>query len=624
MCGIAGLANLAGTPVDEALLRRMTRTLAHRGPDGEGVYTDGPIGLGHRRLSIIDLSTGSQPMASLDGTASIVFNGEIYNFRELRAELMARGHAFRTSSDTEVILNAYAAWGDDCVRHLRGMFAFALWDRPRRRLLLARDRAGIKPLVYAWDGQRLLFASELKALLEDRALSRDIDWDAMRDYLTFHYVPGPRTIFLAVRKLPPASYLVLDVAGGRLRIERYWDLRFSPDDRRTDADWLAELRLQLADAVQSHLVSDVPVGAFLSGGMDSSAVVALMAQAGEGRTRTFSIGFDDAAYDELEYARRLAKHYGTDHHEFVVHPDALEIMPELAWQFDEPFADASALPTFYVAKITRKHVTVALSGDGGDENFAGYRRYARAQVLHERLDRPAARSLRSALALAARMLPSGVRGHGWLEMLAAEPVERYFRMVTYRRTRDLTALLAPEVRTRADSAAGAATFRDLARAGQAPDYLSTLQYLDVRTYLPDDILTKVDRTSMLVSLEARVPLLDHRLMEFLATMPARLKLRDGHGKDILKRAMAPDLPPEILARPKMGFGVPIASWLRRELSGWARDILLGPRLRQRGWLQTRATAQLLQEHLAGQHDRSAQIWAILCLEEWARRWIDAA
>ena len=358
MCGIAGILRVDGAPAGADLLRAMTSAIAHRGPDGDGFFCDGSVGLGHRRLAIIDLATGDQPMATEDGSVVLVFNGEIYNFRELRRELEGRGATFRTTSDTEVILQAYEAWGVDCLPRLRGMFAFALWDRPRRRLFLARDRVGIKPLVYAWDGRRLLFGSEIKALLEDPGLPREIDWQALRDFLTLHYIPGPRTIFQAIRKLPPASYLLLDLERGEPEVHRYWDLRFAPDPRPSEAEWLEGLRWHLTDAVRSHLVSDVPIGAFLSGGVDSSTVVALMAQATEGRVRTFSIGFDDADFDELRHARDVARRYDTQHFEYVVKPNALDTLPRLAWQFDEPFADSSALPTYYVSKITREHVTV--------------------------------------------------------------------------------------------------------------------------------------------------------------------------------------------------------------------------------------------------------------------------
>jgi asparagine synthase (glutamine-hydrolysing) len=622
MCGIAGIVRSDGAPAGVELLRAMTTVLAHRGPDGDGFFCEGPVGLGHRRLAIIDLATGDQPMASDDGSSVIIFNGEIYNFRELRRELEGRGATFRTKSDTEVILRAYEAWGVECLSRLRGMFAFAIWDKARRRLFLARDRVGIKPLVYAWDGRRLLFGSEIKALLEDAAVSRELDWGALRDFLTHHYIPSPRTIFRSIRKLPPASYLVLDLDRPEPEVHRYWDLPFVPDSRPTEADWLDGLRWHLTDAVRSHLVSDVPIGAFLSGGVDSSAVVALMAQATEGRVRTFSIGFDEGDFDELAHAREVARRYDTQHFEYVVKANALEMLPRLAWQFDEPFADSSALPTYYVSKITREHVTVALSGDGGDENFVGYTRYARAQRLHERLDTFPAILARPLLRLAARLLPPGARGQGYLDMLGAPPVDRYFKLVAYQRSEGLRKLLSAGAREHIEPVVTPALFRKLAAEGPRADYVSTLQYLDIHSYLPEDILTKVDRTSMAVSLEARVPLLDHVLMEYVATMPAGLKFRDGIGKVILKRAMAADLPPGILGRRKMGFGLPIASWFRREMTDYVRDVLDGRRTRQRGLVDPGAVATLLEEHQAGGRDRSSQIWALLALEEWARRWLD--
>src|SRR5712692_668829 len=611
MCGIAGIFRCDGAAPGPELLRAMTTAIAHRGPDGDGFFCDGPVGLGHRRLAIIDLVTGDQPMSADDGSAVLIFNGEIYNFRELRRELEARGAAFRTTSDTEVILRAYEAWGVDCLPRLRGMFTFALWDKARRRLFLARDRVGIKPLVYAWDGRRLLFGSEIKALLEDPALPRELDWEALRDFLTLHYIPSPRTIFRSIRKLPPASYLLLDLDRGEPEIRRYWDLRFEPDDRPSEADWLEGLRWHLSDAVRSHLVSDVPIGAFLSGGVDSSTVVALMAQATAGRVRTFSIGFDDSDFDELEHARAVAQRYETQHFEYVVKPNALDTLPRLAWQFDEPFADSSALPTYFVSKITREHVTVALSGDGGDENFVGYARYARALALHDRLDRFPGMLGRSLFRLAGWLLPETLRGHGYLEMLGADPVERYFRMMAFQRSDGLRRLLSREAQTHVAPEVAPGLFRELAGASGAPDYASTMQYLDVRCYLPEDILTKVDKTSMLVSLESRVPLLDHVLMEFVATMPTRLKFENGAGKAMLKRAMADDLPPETLTRSKMGFGVPLAGWFRRELADYTRDLLESRRTRERGLLDPTGVSTLLAEHQSGGRDRSSQIWALL-------------
>src|SRR6266478_6356550 len=611
MCGIAGIVDLTGRPVDGALLQAMTAVQAHRGPDGEAIVCRGAAGLGHRRLAIIDLATGDQPMVSDDGSVRIVFNGEIYNFRELRRDLEARGARFRTQSDTEVILRAYEAEGPDCVRRLRGMFAFAILDERARRLVLARDRAGIKPLVYAWDGQRLLFASEIKGILEDSTVARDLDLDALGQYLTFHYVPAPRTIFRSIRKLPPASTLVLALDGGEPVVSQYWSLRFEPNSRVTEREWVERLRGELADAVQCHMISDVPIGAFLSGGVDSSTVVALMAQASSSPIRTFSIGFDEADFDELRFARQMAARYGTDHYEMVVKPNALEVLPKLAWHFDEPFADSSAIPTYYVSKITREHVTVALSGDGGDENFAGYRRYARAVELRERLDQGPARLARPFLRLASGLLPVGAPGQAWTGMLGAGPLERYFRLLTYQRRETLRRLLSDDLGELAGSGPNPAVFSRLASEGGAPDYVSTLQQIDMATYLPGDILAKVDMMSMAVSLESRVPFLDHRLMEFVATIPSSLKLRNGGGKYLLKRAMTQDLPDEILTRKKMGFGVSLGDWFRRELRDMTRDVLLGRQARQRGVFRMSEVNALLSTHDSGRRDRSAHLWALI-------------
>jgi asparagine synthase (glutamine-hydrolysing) len=622
MCGIAGFVSVEPREAAEQPLQRMTDILAHRGPDGEGLFCQGPAALGHRRLAIIDLVSGDQPMSNEDRSITLVFNGEIYNFRDLRNELKGRGYHFRTTSDTEVILVAYQAWGVECLSRLRGMFTFAIWDNRRRRLFLARDRVGIKPLVYAWDGRRLLFASELKAILQDPSVPRDLDWEALRDYLTFHYIPSPRTIFKHISKLPPACCLLLDLDRGEPEVHRYWDLRFAPNPSLSESEWLEGLRWHLQDSVRSHLVSDVPIGAFLSGGMDSSTVVALMAQAVRGPVRTFSIGFDEADFDELTYAREVARRYGTDHSEFVVKPDALEAMPRLAWQFDEPFADSSALPTYYVSKITREHVTVALSGDGGDENFAGYRRYARALALHQYLDHLPGLVARSLLRMAARLMPAGARGQGYLELLGSDPIERYFRLVTYQRSQTLCHLLTPDAQAQVALGVNPSAFRFLAVEGATPDYVSTIQYLDVRTYLPEDILTKVDRTSMLVSLEARVPLLDHVLMEYVATMPSQFKLHKGSGKAILKRAMARDIPQKVLERGKMGFGIPLSIWFRNGLGKYAGEILLDRRTLQRGLINALAVTRLLDEHRTALRDHSSQLWSLLCLEEWARRWWD--
>lgn len=622
MCGIAGFLHQDGSRGDRAGLKRMTDILAHRGPDGEGFFVDGPVGLGHRRLAIIDLATGTQPMSSGDGSTWISYNGEVYNFRELRRELEALGHRFRTSSDTEVVLVAYEEWGTECLGRLRGMFAFAIWDGHRRRMFLARDRVGIKPLVYAWDGRCLRFASELKALLTDPVVPRELDRDALAEYFTYHYVSSPRTIFRGIRKLPPASYLVCSLAGGTPEIHRYWDLRMTPDYRPSEGEWIESLDQVLEESVKSHMVSDVPVGAFLSGGLDSSSVVGYMARVSSTPIRTFSIGFDEADFDELAYARQVAAHYGTEHFEMVVKPDVMSVLPKLAWQFDEPFADASAVPTYCVARSTRDHVTVALSGDGGDENFGGYRRYAEVMALHQRMESGALAPLKPLIRWLAAARPRGARGKEFLEVLGMSPLDRYHRKMTYQPTDALAMLLTPEAATMGSPETTGDVFSRLAAESGSSDYLSVLQYLDVRRYLPEDILTKVDRTTMLMSLEARVPLLDHILMEHVARIPSTLKLRGGVGKYIFKEAMQAHLPGDILARRKMGFGVPLAAWFRKDLKAFAREIFADPRTRQRGIIQIGTADRLLESHLQGERDHSAQLWSLICFELWCRTWWD--
>jgi asparagine synthase (glutamine-hydrolysing) len=621
MCGIAGYAERHGRPVDADVVGRMTAVLAHRGPDGQAVVCRGSVGLGHRRLAIIDLSTGAQPMTNDDESLWITFNGEIYNFQELRRELESLGCTFRTTSDTEVILRAYEVWAERCVQRLRGMFAFAILDERRRELFLARDRVGIKPLVYCWDGRRFLFGSELKAILQAPGIPRDLDWDALRDYLTYHYVPAPRTIFRSVRKLPPACWLRFPVDGGEPRIERYWDLRFEPDASVSETEWTERLRHTLAEAVRIHMVSDVPIGAFLSGGVDSSTVVALMAKSSTAPVKTYSIGFDEEDFDELRYARQVAQRYGTEHYELVVKPDALDVLPELSWQFDEPFADSSSIPTYYVSKITREHVTVALSGDGGDEAFAGYGRYASADALGRRLDRVLPTLLRPAFRVGARLLPPDAPGQAFLGVLGAGALERYFRLVTYQRPETLARLLTSDARA---AMSGSSHWQWLEQqASEATgDYVSMLQQIDIRSYLPEDILTKVDKASMLVSLESRVPLLDHVLLELTAKMPPSLKLRHGRGKYILKQAIRDLLPAALLDRRKMGFGVPLAQWFRNQLAAYVRDILLSERAAQRGLVNRDAVAGIIEQHQKGVRDHSAQIWALLSLEEWCRAWWD--
>ncbi|MFL6229578.1 MAG: asparagine synthase (glutamine-hydrolyzing) [Pyrinomonadaceae bacterium] len=629
MCGIAGFVNtLDAPPAREraAVLTRMCRVITHRGPDDEGTLVTDGVALGMRRLSIIDLSGGHQPISNEDGTVSIVFNGEIYNFKELHAELQSRGHVFRTHSDTEAIVHAYEEYGAACVEHLRGMFAFAIWDARERTLFLARDRVGKKPLYYALTERgTLVFGSELKSLLEHPEVEREIDAQALDAYLTFGYVPDPLCILRGVNKLPPGHHLTY--VGGRLSISQYWDFPFDGEgdakSRRAD-DYLEELRALLDESVRIRLISEVPLGAFLSGGVDSSAVVGLMARHTDRPVKTFSIGFNEDSYDELRYARVAAKYFNTEHHEFVVTPDIVQIVDELAWHFDEPFADPSALPTYMVSKLAREHVTVALSGDGGDELFAGYTRYLVEQrrAPFERVPRVVRRGLMRPLS---ERLPHGAWGRNYLHNVSLDAADRFLDSVSVFTRLTRGALYTDAFRAQlTDEGASGANFRALASRVRTGEPLDALLYLDSKTYLPGDILTKVDRMSMAVSLEARAPLLDHKLIEFVARIPASLKLRGGETKHIFKRAISDFVPAEILHRAKQGFGVPVQQWINEQLREQMRDTLTDRRARERGYAEPRYVAQLLSEHERGRRDHAAPLWALFMLELWHRVFIDGA
>jgi asparagine synthase (glutamine-hydrolysing) len=624
VCGIAGRLNFrTGAPVDPGILRRMSDLLAHRGPDGEGIWQDGAIGLAHRRLAIVDLSDAArQPMTAEDPRVRVVCNGEIYDFRELRAELEARGHRFRTRADTEVLLAAYAAYGTECLSRLRGMFAFALWDGGRRRLLLARDRVGKKPLYYRLDGDGIAFASEPKAFLAEPDFEARPDAAALYDYLTYHYVPTPGSAFAGVHRVPPGHCLVVE--DGVVRLERYWRLRYQPKRPRSEDDAAVELLDRLRGAVRRRLVADVPVGAFLSGGIDSSSIVALMAEASPAPVRTFSIGFEERQYDELPYARLVARRYGTDHHECVVRPAALEILPRLVWHYNEPYADSSAIPTFYLAELTRSHVTVALNGDGGDESLGGYRRYV-ASRLAERypaLTRPLGRPLAALLA----RVPAGGRGLSEARRFAdalGEPLaRRYARLVTHLRPPLKEALTTEDFRR----AAGDRDSLELlvaAFAGQAgADPVDAMLAVDVETYLPDDLLVKVDIATMAHGLEGRSPFLDHDVMEFCASLPPELKIRRGQTKYLLRRATRDLLPGAVIDRPKQGFGVPIDRWLRGELREMVHDVLLDRRALGRGYFREPVVRRLLDEHGRGTRDWHSELWSLLVLELWHRMFVD--
>lgn len=628
MCGIAGKLNFdPAHPVGEAVIRRMNAVQAHRGPDGEGVWLNGPIGLGHRRLAIVDLSpAGHQPMGNEDGTVWLVCNGEIYNHPTLRADLERRGHRYRSASDNETILHLYEEYGQDCVHHLRGMFAFALWDGRRRCLLLARDRFGQKPLLYAETPDGLAFASELKALLQDPAVSGEVDEVALHHYLTYGYIPAPQTAFLGIRKLPAASILLWQ--DGRVTIERYWMLRYTPKLEIGEEEAVERLLTLLREATRLQLMSDVPLGAFLSGGIDSSAVVAMMAEVMSEPVKTFSIGFDEQSFSELPYARQVAERYATEHHEFTVTPDAVAVLPELIWAYGEPYADSSALPTYYVARETRRYVTVALNGDGGDEAFAGYERYvaARLDTRYTRIPRWLREGIVAPLA---RRLPESTRRRDYLRYfkrlaLAAEasPERRYARWMTLMDNAAKERLYTPDFRAQIAGIDSLSILEQAFAAADSADDIERAQFADIQVYLPEDLLVKVDIAAMRHALEGRSPFLDHELAEFAARLPAHYKLRGRTTKYILKRALRDYLPASILRRPKQGFALPVGHWFRHELRQAAYAVLLDPRTLRRGILDGGAVRALLDEHVSGQANHGGRIWELLFLELWFRTYID--
>ncbi len=635
MCGIGGFLKVqtAATCNElEARLWKMIATLRHRGPDDEGVWTDCRAGLAHARLSIIDLSpAGHQPMASADGSAWITYNGEVYNFAEIRQELEALGYPFRSRGDTEVIINGWQAWGPKIFSRLRGMFALAIWDRRSQRLILARDRLGKKPLYYAPTATAFLFGSEIKALLAWPGLSRAADLSAIDSYLTFGYVAAPQTAFAGIRKLPAAHYLVVealpDGSLGEPELVRYWRL---PEPRmarrhRPAAELRRELVAQLEEAVRLRLISDVPLGAFLSGGVDSSAVVATMARVGGGTVKTFSIGFSAKEYDETGYARMVAERYATDHEELVVEPDAIAVLPRLIWHYGEPFADPSAIPTYYVSEMARRKVTVALNGDGGDECFLGYPRYKAMRHL-SRLDglpRWSRIGLGQSLALAPPALQRRFklpRIRALLQAADQRPSRRYAFTIAYFTDDDKAAGYGDAMQ---EHLAGAALNLIEPYFAEVDSLVSGANWADIHTYLPDDLMVKVDVASMAHGLESRSPLLDHVFMEWAAELPEQLKLARGETKALFKSAMEPYLPNELLYRPKMGFGCPIDHWFRSELKELAYDVLLSRRARERRLFRPDYVRCLLDEHCTLTRDHHTRLWALLMLELWFQMWIDS-
>jgi asparagine synthase (glutamine-hydrolysing) len=605
----------------------MTDTLVHRGPDDAGYFVGDRVGLGHRRLSIIDLAGGQQPIFDEDGSRVIIFNGEIYNYRPLRDLLLAKGHRFQTHSDTEVILHLYEDLGEKCVEQLRGMFAFAIWDQTKQTLFLARDRLGVKPLYYSLHNGRCVFGSELKAIIRDPAVPRELDWQALDQYFSLLYIPAPRTIFRHIFKLPPAHTLTVTPQQATLR--EYWDVQFDPERSAgiSEAELACQLRELLTECVEIRLMSEVPLGAFLSGGIDSSTVVGLMAQLLHQPVNTSAIGFREDQFNELPYASLVAQEFRTNHHEYVVEPQIVEVLDKLSWHFDEPFADASVVPTYYVSQMARKQVTVALSGDGGDENFAGYRRYyfdRLENVLRSFIPGWMRDSVVAGLARAypkADWMPRFFRAKTLLTNLTLTPVQGYLHTMTAFSEAMKTRLYSGDYRSMLNGHGAIDLFAEYHARAKACDPLSAIQYLDIKTYLVDDICTKVDRASMACSLEVRSPMLDHKLVEFAAGIPWHHKLRGREGKHILKQATKSFVPSEVLYRRKMGFSLPVARWLRGELSAFSQERLEELGRRHCSLLNPDQIRHMLREHRSGLRDYSTQLWALLMFNLWEQRFL---
>jgi asparagine synthase (glutamine-hydrolysing) len=626
MCGITGIVRSDGAQIDREVLARMNDAIRHRGPDDDGFYFGDGVGLGMRRLSIIDLKGGHQPIHNSDRTAWIVFNGEIYNYQELRKQLEARGHQFYTDSDTEAIVHAYDEYGTECPKYLRGMFAFAIWDERAKSLFLVRDRVGKKPLLYAQLHGQLVFGSEFMALLQHPDVSRDVDYEAIHHYLSFICVPAPLTAYQAIRKLQPGHSLFWK--NGEIKIERYWQLDFSHKISISEEEAGERVVDLLRDAVRVRLMSEVPLGAFLSGGIDSSAIVALMAQESSEKVKTFSIGFEEQDFSELHHARRVAEHVGAEHHEFIVRPDAMEILPTLVEHYGEPFADSSAIPSYYVSRETRKYVTVALNGDGGDECFAGYERYA-AMNLAQRYAKVPAVIRHGVIRNVARALPEFQsranplrKAQRFLAAASLSPVQRYLRWVSAFDEQAKLNLYSSDFRSETAAFSTIGFLEPWFAKANGAGIVDASLLTDTMTYLPNDLLVKMDIASMTVSLEARSPFLDHHLMEFAASLPESLKLRGMTTKYLLKRVLKQFVPEENLTRAKMGFGVPIGHWFRGTMQPFLRETLLSEKALSRGLFNRASVRQLIDQHVANKVNHEHRLWSLLMLELWFQRFID--
>ncbi len=627
MCGIVGYVNNGGRAVDRLILEKMNRAIFHRGPDEDGVYLNENVGMAMRRLAIIDLASGKQPIHNADKSKWIVFNGEIYNYQELRKDLEARGHIFYTNSDTEAIVHLYDEYGPECLKFLRGMFAFAIWDERTQELFIARDRVGKKPLLYSHQPNGdLIFGSEFTALLEHPSIPREVDDQAIDAYMSYLCVPAPMTAFKHIRKLEPGHWMKWKA--GEIQTHRYWLPDFSNKIKITEEEAIEETTRILRESTRLRMISEVPLGAFLSGGVDSSAVVALMAQESSQPVKTFSIGFEEQDFSELKYARRVAEHVGAEYNEFIVRPNALDVIPTLVEHYGEPYADSSAIPTYYVAKETRKHVTVALNGDGGDESFAGYERYAAMNLAETYARVPAA--LRKALVeTPIGLLPtselkrSRVRdAQRFLKAANLPRNERYFRWMSTFNSDVKKTLYTDEFRSRLNGANAMSVIGDWFDRSNGSGLLDATLLTDQMTYLPNDLLVKVDIATMANSLEARSPFLDHNLIEFAASLPENLKMRRFETKSLLKKVAAKLVPKEVIYRRKMGFGVPIGKWFRGEMKEFVREALLSEKALNRGIVRPEMLRKYVDEHTGGTRDHAFQIWTLLMLELWYQRFID--
>jgi asparagine synthase (glutamine-hydrolysing) len=622
MCGITGIVYLdKERNVDSAILKNMADSIFHRGPDDEGYYLNNNVGLGFRRLSIIDLSTGHQPLSNEDQSVWIVFNGEIYNYKELQADLIRQGHIFRTKSDTETIVHLYEQYGIDCLEKLRGMFAFAIWDNNKQQLFCARDRFGIKPFYYYKDNEKFVFGSEIKAILKAGDIDNSLSGAAIDSYFAFGYITSDLSIYKRIKKLNPCHYLLLKPSDNReMKTGKYWEIHFEPDYSLSEKQWEEAIQSCLSDTVRNHMISDVPLGAFLSGGVDSGSVVAMMAKNSKTPIKTFSIGFKEEQYNELKYAREVAKKYGCEHYEQVVEPGSMNLLPELVKAYDEPFADSSAIPTYYVAKLARQFVTVALSGDGGDELFAGYNTYRHHRKIHDfpfNFNNVFYNKL--IWGSIHRIIPSRIKGKGFAYYLSKNKEHSFAYLSIWTEVERKKLLLHNNTRDNSDQASELYKVGLLRNGNTGGDYISDMQYLDLRTYLVDDILTKVDRASMINSLEVRVPLLDHKFAELTFRIPRKFKMNGSYQKLIFKKAMSSYIPESILNLPKKGFGMPIASWFKEELNEYVNDTLLSGTPLFSEYLDQRFVHRVISRNRKSMRDMSSKIWTLLIFEEWLKQ-----